>query len=202
MRLNQENPYYKIKFGRKPKEWTIEMVHDLWVRAKDRSDKKRQDVRNCLDEIIRTVKPFDKNYRGDNEYRVFYTNGKDTCYYTISKSELGGHGYSHDILKFKDRDDKLTFLLSNQNAFELGQKFHDLNKLCSYQHGRVGKILSEMLNTYLRNNFKDYGGFNEVMTIRISNKSYYIKVDNSSYPYKKFELLNEVTETITIPNYI
>lgn len=200
MRLNQENIYYEIKFGRKPKQWTIEMVHDLWIRAKIRSDKKRQDVIDCIDEIIKTVKPLDKNYRGDDEYRVFYTSGKNTCYYTVSKSRLGGYGYSNDILKFKNRDDKLSFLLSNKNAFELGQKFHELTKLCSYQHGRVARILSDMLNTYLRNNFKDYG--NEVMTIKISDKSYYIKADSSNYPYKNFELLNEVTETITIPNYI
>jgi hypothetical protein len=201
MSYNKQNLYYEVKFGRTPKIRTIEMVHDLWIRAKIRSDKKRKDLIDCIDEIIKNVDPFKKDYRGDDEFRVFYNNGKYTCYYTISKSRLGGYGYSNDVLEFKNRDDKLTFLLSNQN-FELGQKFHELNKLSSYQHGRVEQILSDMLNKYLQDNFKELTGFNEIMTIKISDKSYYVNVDSSNYPYKKFKLLNEVSEQIIIPKNI
>ena len=44
MNLNFKNGFYEYKFGRKPKQWSIEMVHDLWCRTLDRSNKRRKDL--------------------------------------------------------------------------------------------------------------------------------------------------------------
>ena len=50
-----------------------------------------------------------------------------------------GYGYSRELLKFENRDEKLTFLLSNQEAFELGEKMRRLEKLCSIYINTVYK---------------------------------------------------------------
>ena len=40
MRRNKK--YYKWKFNRDPKDWTIEMIHDLYLRALDRHNKRHK----------------------------------------------------------------------------------------------------------------------------------------------------------------
>lgn len=198
MLLNFEKSWFENNFGRKAKVWTIEMVHDLWLKTKERGDSRRKDLTDCIHEVVKNVEPFSKNYRGDNEYRVYYNSGDNVCYYNISKSSLGfGYGYSRDIVKFASRDEKLTFLLSNQKAFDLGQKMYRLEKLCSNQHYRVREILNKMIEEKLKKRLKEYDR-NDVIVIQISDKSYFVKVDNSHFPYKSFELLNEFTEENTI----
>ncbi len=198
MLLNFEKSWFEHNFGRKAKVWTIEMVHDLWLKTKERGDARRKDLTDCIEDIVKSVEPFSKNYRGDNEYRVYYNSSGNTCYYNISKSSLGvGYGYSRDIVKFGTRDEKLTFLLANQKTFDLGEKMRRLEKLCTNQHYRVREILNKMIEEKLRKRLKEYDR-NDVITIQISDKSYFVKVDNSHFPYKKFELLNEVTEETKI----
>ena len=198
MLLNFEKSWFENNFGRKAKVWTIEMVHDLWLKTKERGDSRRKDLTDCIHEVVKNVEPFSKNYRDDNEYRVYYNSGDNVCYYNISKSILGfGYGYSRDIVKFASRDEKLTFLLSNQKAFDLGQKMYRLEKLCSNQHYRVREILNKMIEEKLKKRLKEYDR-NDVIVIQISDKSYFVKVDNSHFPYKSFELLNEFTEENTI----
>lgn len=198
MLLNFEKSWFEHNFGRKAKVWTIEMVHDLWLKTKERSEIRRKDLSNCIDEIVNTVEPSGKNYKEDPEFKVYYNSGSNICYYNISKSSLGfGYGYSRDIVKFGTRDEKLTFLLANQKAFDLGQKMNHLSNLCSNQHYRVREILNKMIEENLRKRLKEYDR-NDVITIQISDKSYFVKVDNSHFPYKKFELLNEVTEETKI----
>ncbi len=191
MNLNFRNSYYEYKFGRKPKNWTIEMVHDLWRKAIERSNKRRKEFSDCIDEIVNTVTP-EVSRIGDKEYRVYYNTKSGTTYYKISNSIRGmGYGYSRELLKFENRDEKLTFLLSNQEAFELGEKMRRLEKLCSYKHYRVKEILSEMIQDELRERYKEYDG-RENMIVQISDKSYFVRIDSSNFPYKKFELLDEV----------
>jgi len=214
MLLNFEKSWFEHNFGRKAKVWNIEMVHDLWLKAKERGEARRKDLTDCIEDIVKNVEPFSKNYvigflgaekkgepiplRGDNEYRVYYNSGDNTCYYNISKSSLGvGYGYSRDTVKFGTRDEKLTFLLANQKSFDLGEKMHHLEKLCSNQHYRVKEILNKMIEENLRKRLKEYDR-NDVIVIQISDKSYFVKVDNSHFPYKSFELLNEFTEETKI----
>jgi hypothetical protein len=198
MLLNFEKSYFEYKFRRKAKVWTIEMVHDLWLRAKDRGEYRRKDLTDCIDEIVNTIEPTNKNHRQDPEYRVYYNSGKNICYYNISKSSLGfGYGYSRDMVKFGTRDEKLTFLLANQTAFDLGEKMRRLEKLCSNQHYRVKDILNKMIEENLRKKLTDYDR-NDVIIVQISDKSYFVKIDSSHFPYKSFELLNEVTPETTI----
>ena len=198
MLLNFEKSWFEHNFGRKAKVWTIEMVHDLWLKTKERSEVRRKDLTDCIEDIVKSVEPFSKNYRGDNEYRVYYNSGVNTCYYNISKSRLGfGYAYSRDIVKFGTRDEKLTFLLSNQKAFDLGEKMFRLEKLCSNQHYRVKEVLNKMIEEKLRKKLTEYDR-NDVITVQISDRSYFVKVDSSHFPYKSFELLNEVTTETTI----
>lgn len=196
MNLNFKNGFYEYKFGRKPKQWSIEMVHDLWCRTLDRSNKRRKDLIDCIDEIVNTITP-EVNRFGEKEYRVYYNIESVVNYYKLSNSQRGlGMSYTRDLLKFEgnsaqSRDEKLTFILANQKAFELGEKMLRLEKLCSYQHYRVKEILSEMLQDELRKRYKEYDN-RENMIIQISDKSYFVRVDSSHFPYKKFELLDEV----------
>lgn len=195
MNLNFKNSLYEYKFGRKPKKWSIEMVHDLWCRASERSNKRRKDFTDCIDEIVNTITP--EIRFGDEEYRVYFNTKNGINYFRLTKSRFGiGMAYSRELLKFEggtsqSRDEKLTFILANKEAFDLGEKMRRLEKLCSYKNYRVKEILSEMLQDELRKRYKEYDN-RENMIIQISDKSYFVRVDSSHFPYKKFELLDEV----------
>jgi hypothetical protein len=54
-----------------------------------------------------------------------------------------------------------------------------------------------MIEEKLRKKLTEYDR-NDVITVQISDKSYFVKVDSSHFPYKSFELLNEVTPETTI----
>jgi hypothetical protein len=41
MNVNFKKHFFEFKFKRKPKKWTIEQVHELWLRSKERTNKKR-----------------------------------------------------------------------------------------------------------------------------------------------------------------
>jgi hypothetical protein len=196
MRLNFDNAYFEYKFGRNPKVWNIGMVHDLWVKSKQRSEIRLKQLQDCIYEIVQTVEPLNKNHRNEPEYRVFFNHKKNVMCYKISKQDIG-YCYSVDTLKFESRDEKLTFILSNQNSFDLGEKMKYLESLLTYQDRKLMNLLNEMIQKILRDKFKkkDVSG---ALIIQISGKSYFVKIDNSNFHYRSFELLNEVTPETTI----
>lgn len=194
---------FKLKFKREPKVWSIDEVHDLYLKALDRHNKRLKLWIDCVDRIVNETNEFDKDKR-----KIFFT--KDGKFYQreLSKNhEYDSWGvHSADLVKFSststlvDRNEKLEFLLSNEKAFELGELYESLQGNTKHLHLRVKHIISEMVQDKLRFKFKNCES-PEMLTISIGEKRYYVKCDDQyrrSRIYKKFELLNEVTEEIKL----
>lgn len=204
MRLNCENPWFEMKFKRKAKVWTLEMIHELWLKTIERTKIRREQFSSCINEIVNTIEP--EVERDEKIYRVYFLRKSQVHYYQISKSQFtDGYGYRREILNFADRDEKLKFLLSNDLSFELGEKMNNLETLLSYQHSKIKSILSDRLHKYLSNEYVRKGHFsikNDLSTIivKIKDKSYFVDAKITNYsnpPYIQFELLHEVRPDTT-----
>lgn len=198
MKLNIQNPFFEMKFKRKPKNWTIEEVHELWIKAKERSNKRRKILCDCIDEIKNSIEPDSIDYRGKPVYKIHKVTKNSIICYTFSHSNYHKDTMSWhtDNIKLQTREERLSFLVNNTKKIELGSKFYKADKNLSYLDGRVGNILNELIDEKLKKHFKDsdFHRNESILTISISDRKYFIKQDNSRYPYKKYELLNEVNE--------
>lgn len=207
-RLNYQRFYgntdfFKMKFKREPKNWTIESVHDLYIKALDRHTVRQNLVISCIDRIVNEVQEFEKDKR-----KIYFTKEGKIYQRELSRmTEYDSWGIrSADLVKFStnskivDRNEKLEFLLSNEKAFELGELYESLQGNTKFIHFRVKEILSEMVQESLREKFKDIESPN-ILTVKIGDKKYYVECDDQyrrSRIYKKFKLLNEVTEDIEL----
>lgn len=193
---------FKIKFGREPKNWTIEMVHDLYLKSLERHNSRQKLVIDCIDRIVSEVQEFEK------DKRTIYFNREGKIYYReLSRySEYDSWGIRPaDVLKFQnskleDRNSKIEFLLSNEKAFELGELYESLQGNTKFIHLHVKEILSGCIQEALRKKFKGIEAPN-ILTVSIGEKSYYVECSDQyrrSRIYKEFKLLNEVTEEIKL----
>ncbi len=192
---------FKMQFGREPKMWTIEQVHDLWQRTLVKADKRCVPLLACRDEIIKHTEPDDRGI-----YRAYFTpdSRDETCEYTFTyddtiKSYWVGNSrveFSED--KFKGRNDKIQFLTANEKAFKLGQKYYELDKMVTHQHRHVQSIMVEMIEEFLRRYFKENNIIPpSVFTISIRDKKYYIQTDDEHrYVWYRFLFRDEVKEGV------
>jgi hypothetical protein len=178
---------FEWKFKRKPKEWTIEQVHSLYLLAKKRSSVRRKDVTDHINKIVSEV-PLEDTPKYVNMSRhivYFYHRNDDTNSIHMYSFQLCNHygyppsySYGQDRVKFTNRDEKLEFLLnSDEKRFELGQKFHELTRMESSLHWRVFGILSHMVEKKLEEIYK--GKYPpRTLIIEISGIKYFIETEN------------------------
>lgn len=194
---------FKMRFKREPKVWTIDEVHELYLKSFERHSKRQKLVIDCVDRIVSEVQEFEKGKR-----KVYFTKEGKFYQRELSKnSEYDSWGIrSADLVKFSsnstlvDRNEKLEFLLSNEKAFELGELYQSLQGNTKHLHLHVREILSEMIQDKLRFIYKEKEA-PRISTISIGDRKYYIECDDQtrySRIYKKFKLLNEVTEEIKL----
>jgi len=195
--------FFKMKFKREPKVWTIESIHKLYLKVLDRHSVRQKLVVDCVNRIIDEVQEFEKDKR-----KVYFNREGKIYQRELSKnSEYDSWGIrSADLVKFNsdktihNRNEKLEFLLSNEKAFELGELYESLQGNTKYYHLRVREILSEMVEDKLRFIYKEKEAPN-TLTVSIGDKKYYVQCDDQyrySRVYKKFKLLNEVLEDIKL----
>jgi len=194
---------FKLKFKREPKAWTIDEVHELYLKAFERHSNRQKLVIDCVDRIVSEVQEFEKDKR-----KVYFNREGKIYQRELSKnSEYDSWGIrSADLVKFNtektinNRNEKLEFLLSNEKAFELGELYQSLQGNTKHYHLRVREILSEMIESKLRFIYKEKEA-PRISTISIGDKKYYVECDDQyrySRIYKKFKLLNEVVEEIKL----
>jgi hypothetical protein len=88
MNVNFKNTYFfEFKFKRKPKNWTIEQVHELWLRAKERTNQRRSELKKCINDIKKFVKPDDIDYTRKGIYKIYHVCGNMIIKYTLSHSQ-------------------------------------------------------------------------------------------------------------------
>jgi len=133
MRVNYKNCGYKFKFGREPKEWSIDELHQLYLDAYSRSSKKRKLVLDILRRINDELP--DAGVYSNRETRILYKEKGDKVYKRVLSydNEFGWGIGSWEELKFKGsiydiREEKLNLLLSCQKQFELGALYDKYNR--------------------------------------------------------------------------
>lgn len=196
------NKWFEDKFNRKPKEWSIEQIHALYERAKKRSNKRWKTKSDFIKEIVSKIP---KNNKGEHVIYFYNPKDKNNIYQYNFKYNNDYKSYSigRDRVEFsKDivagRQEKLDFILSHDDSFELGQKYHDLDKMCSYLEHRVMRILWMLVEDKLRDHFKKTDTLpKSVFIIDIGPKKYYVKIDDQHrFGYMKFHLGGEYTDEI------
>lgn len=200
---------FEWKFKRQPKLRTISEVHDLYLRAMDRSSKKYKEVSDCIDEIVREIPPTPSNNGRYSDKYITYFYSDDILYqYSMSyETSYGSYGTSYDRVNFDEgsveeiRDKKIHFILNNQKALELGEKYKRLTAANKHFHYIVREAFETMLIGVLEKKFKDIKSFNmsKAIPVVVDGKRYVFAVDPQSYgTYKKFIFLGEANEDIVL----
>jgi len=198
MRVNYKNCGYKFKFGREPKEWSIEQLHQLYLDAYSRPSKKRKLVLDILRRINDELP--DAGVYAYRETRILYKEKGDKVYKRILSydNEFGWGIGSWEELKFKGsiydiREEKLNLLLSCQKQFELGALYDKYDRYNLYLYRIPWEALCEKVSDKLREKF-DKKTAPEYFTITIGDRNYIVHCDEQSrYSrfYKSFSLKNE-----------
>jgi hypothetical protein len=184
---------FERKFNRKPKSWTVEQLHDLYLRAKERAEKRWNISKEIMEEIQKEV------FCHDNRTKVyFYQTVRDETYlrsYEFNWSGLYNKHTSYSIgdPKLNNREERLDFLISNTKAFELGQKFRDskvLEDMAWTSSWKIRDIFWQVLERKLRNIYEDKV-VKDTILVEISGYKYFIHVENGYYGYPSFSLKNE-----------
>lgn len=181
---------YREKFGRSPKQWTIESLHDLWIRSKKRSDKLHRDIWQYIEKIAETIPA------NDGKHIAYFNQNNTLRGYVIEWNESHKTYSTHTISvsEFKSRDERIDFFVSTELNFEMGEELFRLRKLESYLHHRVFQVFWEKVEDKLRAKFKNTRP-RESFVLQISDKKYIIQTEDKYGDYKKFklecELLND-----------
>lgn len=209
-RFNWERPdSFERKFKRKPKLRTISEVHDLYIRAMQRSEKKSNETMKCIDEIIREIPTTPASNSRYNDLYITYFYVDYVLYQCQMRYEesYGSYGVSTDRVKFDEgsvediREKKINFLLNNQKALELGEKYIKTSAANKYLHYTVRHCFENMIITHLENKYKDIRTIDmpKAITISVGGKRYIFSIDNQSWgTYKKFLFLGESSEDIVL----
>lgn len=199
MKINFLHPeIFKRKFNRNPKNWTIDQLHDLWIRASERTNKRRKAYSDYINTIVKEIP---KNEQG--EVIVFFSHkGRKSQYKLRYHQDWKSWGVSRDSVSLKNREDRLEFLLhSTTKAHEMGQKLFELDSLYMATNSsyKVKEIMWKQIEENLRGKFKDkpLKHFNKIFILGISDKKYFVEVDDRTAPhYYKFNLQNEFKDKI------
>jgi hypothetical protein len=191
---------FKYKFGRTPKVWTISQVHDLYIRAVERSERMRKETVAVIYEIVNEI-PKSKLYGKDCHITYFYINKTLYQYEMDYMKQYDSYGTSSNQVNFREgglenvRENKLHFLLNNTRAIELGEKYHELSNRCKHYEYRIKSILLEMIQDKLVEHFKTVRFFDipNVIEVDIDERKYIFTMDDTSNGYyRKFNLIGEL----------
>jgi len=101
MRFNYKNDWsYKHKFGRDPKDWSIEELHQLFLDSYSRAMLKRKKVMNIINRIENELP--DADIWANRKTRVLYKEKEDVVYKRVLsyQDDLGSWGIGSRYSKF------------------------------------------------------------------------------------------------------
>lgn len=187
---------FECKFNRDPKEWSLDQLYDLYLRAKERSDKRSLDFTNHIKKIIESVEP------NNGYYEVYFNINGLVHKYQISKPDYCDWSYSTNRVEFskdvvKGREEKINFILGKEIQFELGEEMKRLSKMVSHFHRQVFYIIEDVIDQKLNKKFKNVRNYDvpKVLKVSIGDNIFYVSLckesRNNSYNWKKFEVLGK-----------
>ena len=183
---------FERKFKRSPKFWSLDELHDLYLRTKSRADKHHEKTKFIMDRIENEIPKF------NNKSKVyFYQVNNDQTYlrnYEFNWRSLYNKYTSYSIgdPKLDNREERLDFLIANKLSFELGQEFYELKKIEDMAWRTMWKVKSIFLQVLDKKLREKYDGKipPKTLILDISGYKYFIHVDDE-YHYPKFTMENE-----------
>jgi hypothetical protein len=203
----QRKDSFEWKFKRKPKLRTISEIHDLYIRSMKRSEKKSKEMLDCIDEIVREVPSTNNSRYNDNRYIIyFYSDDILYQYEILYEINYGCYSSSFQRVKFDEGsveeiiEKKIHFILNNQKALELGEKYRRLSKSNKYLHYNVKEALELMILESLEEKFKDIRVIDlpKAIPVIVGGKKYIFTIVSSYGTYKKFIFIGESHEDIVL----
>ena len=202
MILNFKNTnYFRSRYNRDPKNWTLESLYELYLKAFERNEIRQKYRSSITDRVINEIEEFESGKR-----KIYYrTDDGDIIQYTLEyRKEFKGWAIGHDYLKFdnknkeQNRNEKLEFILSKEKEFELGKLYYESDRL-SYMHYQIWEIISLEVCEKLRERFKDVVTVPNIFTVKVGPAEFYVTcTQNHSVYYKDFKLMNKVCKTYEI----
>lgn len=197
--LNYDSIWFEKRFKRKAKKWSIEEIHDLYLKCVERNRIRKSILSEVTEYVVNQVPQ-------ENGERKVYAHNKrgDILVYTIRYvSDFKSYGTSTDFLKFsndkvKSREEKIDFIINNEKLFEIGEQYRKAYNNVSMLEQVVFKYLWKIVENKLRIEFKDVKyGPPDVFTISIGGKKYYVKSsEQHRYGYMVFHFGGEVKENV------
>lgn len=179
---------FRYKFKRDPKTWTLDEIHALWIKACERHEIRRQQIIDYTNQIVSEIPKNDKN-----EHIIYFYKGKDIYQYNFSYYKgWNSYGVSSNLINLKTRDEKLSFILSNDKAFEMGQKYNELVYMRTYQQNKIKNIMCDIIQDKLRKKYKDQQP-PDILIMEIGDKKYFISSEMKHSYWFEFTLRNEFT---------
>ena len=188
-------PNYKTLNSKKrsPKYWTLEQIHDLWIRSNTRQRERDRKFWDCLYETHKILKD------GGKSRDYFYYRNNTLCYFEISEDSGYGISYSTNLEKLDSRENRLDFFLANEESMKRGQELFNLQSLTFQRlNGWAYSAFVDLLNNKLNEKFKfDKKIPPKCFLMEIGSKKYFIGKDERgfSHNWNRFEILNEFDGT-------
>jgi len=184
------------------KKRTISELHSIYKRLKERSG--IQSVKRIyLIQEIREKIPSKLKW-GKDCWTVYYTHNDKIYKYDFTWDSIYvSWSFSTDILKFEGsklevRDSKIDFLLNNEIAFQLGDKYRELNQGNRYDLF-VGEILFKEICELLSTKFQSvkFSEVPNVVPIRVNDETLVFNLsEKSNGIYKEFKYMGVLSEEI------
>lgn len=190
---------YKYKFGRDKRQRSIKEIHDIYIRAKDRSTTKQLVSWNIIDEIVKKIPAIES--RGSKTHiTYFYVNDILYQWEMSYNHEWDSYGISSNRVEFTGtpeeiRTQTIKFITSLDVEFELGEKYNKSKNYNRSLHRRVMHYLIKAITKNLEEMYKNVTLMEtpNVIPVNIGNHQYIFHAgDNSSRYYKNFELIGEM----------
>ena len=204
-KINYLSPdQFEYKFKRKPKMWSLEQLHDLYLKATERAASRWKDLENIMDVISKEIPLYD-NYPNGSEHIVHFTQDGVMRMITLKYDSRYG-SYSRgirDIEHPKNRTDKLNYLFTqpSERSIELGEEYRRLEKLQSGAYNSMHLVRGALVNhaqTMLNEKIKGLPPIQvpDSYIVKIGSKEYIFRIDDkyNFYSSYKFIMMNEVTD--------
>jgi len=171
---------FERDFGRPPKKWTIEGIHNLWVKACKRASDRRMDTNNYLNEIVKEI-PKDRN----GYHTVYYYIDDRICSYQISYDDYHKcYRVSFRTPELKTREGRLDFFIAEKRAFEMGEIYHKKRKIETHLQDIAFQILWRLVEEKLLKIYKNQNFYKQILMVEIAGIKYNIMADSSQYNTK------------------
>jgi len=194
-KTNFRNPeYFRLKFKRDPKQWSVEDLHQLWLKTSKRNSIRQNHYWELIREAGETL-PGDKDRKSVYYYYTDKEGREILRKYNIQFNlEYNGWSIGHDTVKLDNRDDKLSYWIADEKNFEFGRKIQAAGKFTSGRlNSIVFHILSEEVNRILNKKFKETKTVPpKAFTIVLGGIEYIVITDDGyGYAYNRFTITTE-----------